>query len=282
MMIAKKDLIDGAVYSGHCRNASEALWDAARNVFVYRRRKFGDEFNEDICHPDDDSVYDVFVPESLNARQVNAASASDADAPQVKHACGPDGPGVKPEGSGSSCNPHAATTTQHEAADTDSRINPPPSATAYKAESQHVACYAGLEPHEPYLSRRALLYCRKCHARIDTTQQDTHVCGYNTACDSECSRPKETYPSIQWVKNDHRARKRTWLYVVGVDLSIPVDTSPTPPKKYEHLPPEKRARAIKTGECQRMSHRQRKMTPKPFRDLLIELATSVSRRKTSE
>ncbi len=64
-MIAKKDLIDGALYKGECRNASEARWDAARNVFVYRRRKFGDEFDEDISHPDDDALHDVFVPELL-------------------------------------------------------------------------------------------------------------------------------------------------------------------------------------------------------------------------
>lgn len=64
-MIAKKDLIDGALYNGSCRNVSQARWDATRNVFVYRRRKFGHEFNEDICHPDDDRVHDVFEPESL-------------------------------------------------------------------------------------------------------------------------------------------------------------------------------------------------------------------------
>ena len=64
-MIAKKDLIDGALYLGECRNSDRARWDAARNVFVYRRRKFGHEFNETICHPDDDQIHDVFTPEAL-------------------------------------------------------------------------------------------------------------------------------------------------------------------------------------------------------------------------
>lgn len=66
-MIAKKDLVDGAVYNGHCRNAREARWDAKRGVFVYRRRKFGSEFDEDINHPEDDDGFDFFVPETLKA-----------------------------------------------------------------------------------------------------------------------------------------------------------------------------------------------------------------------
>ena len=64
-MIAKKDLIDGATYVGTCRNASEARWDAARECFVYKRAKFGFTFDEDIKHPDDDQVYDVFIPETI-------------------------------------------------------------------------------------------------------------------------------------------------------------------------------------------------------------------------
>ena len=72
----------------------------------------------------------------------------------------------------------------------------------------------------------------------------------------------------------HPARKATWLYVV----------SSTKPKElkwgssgqrlrldYGYHSAEERKRAIKTGRCQRLSKRQRTITPEPFRDLLIEL-----------
>ncbi|NHN20291.1 hypothetical protein, partial [Bacillus amyloliquefaciens] len=39
-MIRKEDLIDRAYYSGHCRNASAAIWMASLNCFVYLRHKF--------------------------------------------------------------------------------------------------------------------------------------------------------------------------------------------------------------------------------------------------
>ena len=38
---------------------------------------------------------------------------------------------------------------------------------------------------------------------------------------------------------------------------------------------EERRRAVKTGACQRMGHRERRMTPEPFRDLLLSMARSV-------
>jgi hypothetical protein len=38
---------------------------------------------------------------------------------------------------------------------------------------------------------------------------------------------------------------------------------------------EERARAVKTGICQRLSKRQRAATPIPFRDLLLAMARSV-------
>lgn len=60
--IPKKDLKDGVKYKGKCRNASEAVWHADKNVFTYKRHKFGDVFDEDINHFEDDDGYDLFVP----------------------------------------------------------------------------------------------------------------------------------------------------------------------------------------------------------------------------
>ena len=62
--INKSDLEHGVYYSGHCRNASEARWDATIQRFIYWRSKFGELFLEEICHPEDDQIYDVFVVES--------------------------------------------------------------------------------------------------------------------------------------------------------------------------------------------------------------------------
>lgn len=59
-MIPKKDLVIGATYQGYCRNASEAVWNGKK--FMYMREKFGSRFEEDIEHPEDDCGYDVFVP----------------------------------------------------------------------------------------------------------------------------------------------------------------------------------------------------------------------------
>lgn len=75
----------------------------------------------------------------------------------------------------------------------------------------------------------------------------------------------------------HRARKATWLYAVGTDL---------PSLKWgraegDFLPfedgfhsAEERRRAVKTGVCQRLSHRERAATPRQFRDVLLSLAES--------
>lgn len=57
--IPKKDLIPGKTYLGHCRNASEAIWDG--NKFTYTRYKFG-TYEETIDHFEDFTEYDVFVP----------------------------------------------------------------------------------------------------------------------------------------------------------------------------------------------------------------------------
>lgn len=58
--IPKKDLIVGETYLGNCRNASEATWNG--KVFIYKRRKFNWEYNEEINHFEDDDGYDLFVP----------------------------------------------------------------------------------------------------------------------------------------------------------------------------------------------------------------------------
>lgn len=60
--LTKAELVDGATYTGVCRNAKEARWDAGRAMFVYRRRKFGFEYDEDIRHPEDDDGFDLFYP----------------------------------------------------------------------------------------------------------------------------------------------------------------------------------------------------------------------------
>lgn len=63
--IARKDLIHGAYYKGRCRNASVARWNEHIGKFVHWRYKFGHKFLEEICHPEDEQVYDVFVVEEL-------------------------------------------------------------------------------------------------------------------------------------------------------------------------------------------------------------------------
>ena len=61
--IPKEQLEVGKTYIGHCRNASEAVWNG--DYFTYKRYKFGDTFEEDINHFEDDDGYDLFVPIKL-------------------------------------------------------------------------------------------------------------------------------------------------------------------------------------------------------------------------
>jgi hypothetical protein len=75
----------------------------------------------------------------------------------------------------------------------------------------------------------------------------------------------------------HLARKGTWLYAHSVDL--PSLRWGTAPGDFVRLDggfhsAEERRRAVKTGACQRLSHRQRAATPLAFRDLLISIASS--------
>lgn len=87
----------------------------------------------------------------------------------------------------------------------------------------------------------------------------------------------------------HRARKMTWLYAVSrgklpeLKWGIPLTAKVQPDLGYHSA--EERRRAVKTGVCQRLSHRQRLLTPELFRDLLIGIAaesqsTSVQKENT--
>ena len=74
----------------------------------------------------------------------------------------------------------------------------------------------------------------------------------------------------------HRARKATWLYVCGV-RDLPELRWGRAPGDFMRLgegfhSKEERARAVKTGACQRLSKKQRAATPPEFRDLLLDIA----------
>lgn len=75
----------------------------------------------------------------------------------------------------------------------------------------------------------------------------------------------------------HRARKATWLYAYGIDVpSLTWGKSEAKIKLEDRYHTEQeRRRAVKTGACQRLSHRERGRTPEPFRDLLLSMARSV-------
>src|SRR5690242_16589173 len=77
----------------------------------------------------------------------------------------------------------------------------------------------------------------------------------------------------------HRARKATWLYAYNVALpSLNWGSAPGDFLKMDdgfHTAEERR-RAVKTGICQRLSHRARAATPIEFRDLLISIARSAN------
>ncbi len=78
----------------------------------------------------------------------------------------------------------------------------------------------------------------------------------------------------------HRARKATWLYAFGVELpALQWGASEAEIRPAAGLgTKEERARAIKTGACQRMSKRERTATPLEFRDLLLSMARTAKAR----
>jgi hypothetical protein len=61
-LIRKENLKDGQHYYGNCRNACVARWNAVKGVFTYMRTKYETRFSEDINHPVDDNLYDLFEP----------------------------------------------------------------------------------------------------------------------------------------------------------------------------------------------------------------------------
>ena len=74
----------------------------------------------------------------------------------------------------------------------------------------------------------------------------------------------------------HRARKATWLYAVGVELPDLQWGSSGVRTRLDcgYHSAEERRRDQRTGECRRLSYRQRSATPKAFRDLLISIAST--------
>jgi hypothetical protein len=75
----------------------------------------------------------------------------------------------------------------------------------------------------------------------------------------------------------HRARKATWLYVIECQLPRLIWRAKGDFVRLEsgYHSAEERARATKTGACQRLSKRERAATPAAFRDVLIAMARSV-------
>ncbi len=80
----------------------------------------------------------------------------------------------------------------------------------------------------------------------------------------------------------HRARKATWLYAVTPGaFPPPLVWGPSRASlrlDAEFHSREERARAIKTGACQRMSKKERLATPPEFRDVLLSIARMVDNR----
>lgn len=71
----------------------------------------------------------------------------------------------------------------------------------------------------------------------------------------------------------HRAQKMTWLYAVGTEYPELRWGRALDKQRLDvgYHSKEERRRAIRTGVCQRLSKRQREITPDAFRDLLINL-----------
>jgi hypothetical protein len=85
----------------------------------------------------------------------------------------------------------------------------------------------------------------------------------------------------------HRAQKRTWLYASGVTPPSLIWGSSFDKVRVGRYaidptwPPERIARARKTGILQRLSRKQRQQTPIEFRDLLLSIARSAQREQAA-
>ena len=60
--IPKDKLIDGKTYIGDTRNTDRAIWNAKKNTFIYMRTKWGNSFEDEVNHFEDDDHYALFVP----------------------------------------------------------------------------------------------------------------------------------------------------------------------------------------------------------------------------
>lgn len=58
--ITKRELRNGVIYHGICRNTDVARWDS--DEFLYFREKFKMIYTYSIKHFEDDDGYDVFIP----------------------------------------------------------------------------------------------------------------------------------------------------------------------------------------------------------------------------
>lgn len=58
--VAKKDLQDGVLYWGTCRNSDHAFWDKKKNCFWHFDSRFG--HRDELPHPEDDDGSDLFFP----------------------------------------------------------------------------------------------------------------------------------------------------------------------------------------------------------------------------
>jgi hypothetical protein len=76
----------------------------------------------------------------------------------------------------------------------------------------------------------------------------------------------------------HKARKATWLYYIGAQTPQELIWGPSIGDPNYRVgegfhSKEDRRRATRTGAVQRLSKRQRAATPRPFRDVLLGLAS---------
>ncbi len=79
---------------------------------------------------------------------------------------------------------------------------------------------------------------------------------------------------VEQYRYGHRAQKATWLYAVGHNLpELDWGKSPTGTGIWLEggLSKSQRRRKIRTGRCQRLSHRERAATPQAFAELLISI-----------
>lgn len=60
--IPKRKLENGATYIGRHRNCTEATWNQEKDVFIYKRNKFGHVFDDETNHFEDDNKFALFVP----------------------------------------------------------------------------------------------------------------------------------------------------------------------------------------------------------------------------